>query len=147
VDLRPAVGRGTHLEHQFRHDIKVSGRERASRHQRVAVEGNVGAANRVRVTLGQDPGIVHHDVAEIVLLGIDADDSIDLGANLSMSGSGHVHLDHPPLHQLGGHAAVGQLGVLAGAQQARGGVRGLGDGRHTRLSLGDPVRRSLNRTG
>src|SRR5262249_4826671 len=57
-------------------------------------------------------------------------------ANLPVTREGHVHLDHPPAHQLAGPAVVGQGAELLGGQQFLG-YRG-----HRCLLTTAPPRRS-----
>ncbi len=111
--LRPAVVGGKHLDDQVGRDVQVAAPgQRSLRHLRIAVERHIGTAKGVRVALGDDAGVVAHDVAEIEFPHVMTQNPHHVGTDPSVIRPRWVHPGDPPPHQLDGMPRIGPTGEL-----------------------------------
>src|SRR5262249_16054388 len=80
----------------------------------IAIEGNVGPADRVRSPLGDDARIVHQDVAEVMIFEVSPHLIGSVAADLPMSAAGNRHRHNLPSNQLFRISGIGPSAELLG---------------------------------
>lgn len=122
--ITPAIIGRANLDDEIGWEGKVSCRNGTFRQALVAVERDVGTANRIRVALGDDAGIVAENLAQVVFLDIPIQDPDHLHTNLTVSWLWRGHRDDPSSNELLRVAGIRSTAEFLGGEQGLGGGHG-----------------------
>jgi hypothetical protein len=98
--LGPTIVWGADFDCDFGRDGHVSRRVGALGDSRITVKGNVGATNRVRVSLRNQPRVVREKMSEVVLLDVVAQEDRHATAERCVAEIWNVHGDNSSTHKL-----------------------------------------------
>jgi hypothetical protein len=124
VNFPPPIAGGTHLENKLGRDGKVSTGQRPTWRSGVTVEGGIAAPNGVRISFGDDAGVVADHPADGMAFEILHDEKNATGADFTMSRKWKVHRYDDSSNQFRRPPVVWQSGVFLSSQQGCGGRHG-----------------------